>query len=200
MKRLLIIIFAIQLFCVEQAAAQSWLDALKGAASNVIDKATGGKLTAAAIYGTWNYTQPGLKLSASSSALSDVTAAAMSSSIQAKMLPYYEKVGIRAGACKFTFNQDGTFSSTFGQRTSSGTFTFDAQSNQIVLKYESGLLRLGPITAYAYLNGTNLQLLFPMDNLLKILTSLGSASGSLASITTLLKSYDSIKIGFEFSK
>jgi hypothetical protein len=39
-----------------------------------------------------------------------------------------------------------------------------------------------------------------MDNLLKILTSLGSASGSLASITTLLKSYDSIKIGFEFSK
>ena len=53
MKRLLIIIFAMQLFCVEQVVAQSWLDALKGAASNVIDKATGGKLTAAAIYGTW---------------------------------------------------------------------------------------------------------------------------------------------------
>lgn len=200
MKRLLILIFLFQAVAVEKAAAQDWLDALKGAASNVIDKATDGKLTAAAIYGEWNYAQPGLKLSSSSSTLSDVTASALSSSIQAKMVPYYEKVGIREGACKFVFNQDGTFSSTFGQRTSGGTFTFDGQSNQIELKYERGLLKLGTINAYAYMNGTELQLLFPMDNLLKMLSSLGSASSSLEGVTSLLKNYDSIKIGFEFSK
>jgi hypothetical protein len=59
---------------------------------------------------------------------------------------------------------------------------------------------LGAINAYAYMTGGDLQILFPMDNLLKVLTSLGSASGTLATITTLLKSYDSVKVGFEFSK
>jgi hypothetical protein len=50
------------------------------------------------------------------------------------------------------------------------------------------------------MNGTNLQIVFPMDKLLTILTSLGSSIDSLSTITTLLKQYDSVKIGFEFSK
>ena len=109
-------------------------------------------------------------------------------------------MGIKPGACSFVFKEDGTFTSTFGQRTSGGTFTFNAESNQLVLKYETGLLKLGAINAFAYMSGGDLQILFPMDNLLKVLTSLGSASGTLSTITSLLKSYDSIKIGFEFSK
>ena len=99
-----------------------------------------------------------------------------------------------------TFNEDGTFSSTFGQKTATGTFTFNAETNQLALKYDSSLLALGAINAYAYINGANLQLLFPMDKLLTLLTSLGSASSQLSTITTMLKSYDSVKIGFEFSK
>ena len=59
---------------------------------------------------------------------------------------------------------------------------------------------MGAIPAYAYMNGTNLQIVFPMDKLLTILTSLGSSIDSLSTITTLLKQYDSVKIGFEFSK
>ena len=183
-----------------EVQAQNWLDALKNAATTAIDKVTGGKLTAATIYGTWKYSQPGIKLSSSENALSDITASAATGTLQQKMATYYEKVGIRAGACTFVFNEDGTFSSTFGQRTSGGTFTFNAENNQLVLKYESGLLKLGAINAYAYMTGGDLQILFPMDNLLKVLTSLGSASGSLATITMLLKSYDSVKVGFEFSK
>lgn len=183
-----------------QVQAQNWLDALKNAATTAVDKVTGGKLTAATIYGTWNYSEPGIKLSSSDNALSDITAAAATTSIQQKMATYYEKVGIRKGACTFVFKEDGTFSSTFGQRTSSGTFTFNAETNQLVLKYETGLLKLGAINAYAYMTGGDLQILFPMDNLLKMLSSLGSGSGTLSTIMSLLKNYDSVKIGFEFSK
>ena len=132
--------------------------------------------------------------------MSELAASAASSTIQGKLATYYSKVGIKAGACSFTFNSDGTFSSRFGQKTATGTYTFDTSTYKLSLKYNSGLLNLGAIPAYAYMNGTNLQIVFPMDKLLTILTSLGSSIDSLSTITTLLQKYDSVKIGFEFSK
>ena len=199
MKRVLILTIMAVAFTCAEASAQSWLDALKSVASTAIDKVTGGKLTEKGIIGTWNYKQPGVKLS-SSDTLSELAASAASSTIQGKLATYYSKVGIKAGACSFTFNSDGTFSSRFGQKTATGTYTFDTSTYKLSLKYNSGLLNLGAIPAYAYMNGTNLQIVFPMDKLLTILTSLGSSIDSLSTITTLLQKYDSVKIGFEFSK
>lgn len=217
MKKLIIITLAAIAFTTTQAQAQNWLNALKSAATSAIDKVTGGALTEKAIIGTWNYSQPGVKLSSSENALSDITGSALTTTVQQKIAPYYEKVGIKPGICKFVINGDGTFSSTFGQRTFSGTYTFDPKTNALSLKYggtkpattEEGteaaaatpsLFNLGAIPAYAYLNGEKLQIVFPMDKLLNVVTSLGSSVESLSLITELLKSYDSIKIGFEFSK
>lgn len=198
-KSLLLIIACVVIGCID-ASAQNWLEALKGAATTAIDKATGGKLTEKAIIGTWKYSQPAVKLTSSTNALSEVAGGAAASTLQAKIKPYYEKVGIKPGACTFIFKEDGTFSSTFGQRTSTGKYTFDAKTNQISLKYDSGIFNTKAITAYAYINGTNLQLGFAMDKLLTILTTLGSNIESLSMVTELLKQYDSVKIGFEFSK
>ena len=200
MKRIIILAIAAITLTTTNVQAQNWLNALKGVATSAIDKVTGGKLTANALYGTWSYNQPGIKLSSSTNTLSDLTASAATSTLQSKMAKYYEKVGIKAGTCSFVFNQDGTFTSTFGKKTSGGTFTFDAASNQLTLQYNTGLLKLGAINAYAYMNGGNLQILFPMDKLLTLLTALGSTNSSLSTVTSLLKSYDSVKIGFEFSK
>lgn len=211
MKKLIIITLAAIAFTTAEAQAQNWLNALKSAATSAIDKVTGGALTEKAIIGTWNYSQPGVKLSSSENALSDITGSALTTTVQQKIAPYYEKVGIKPGICKFVINEDGTFSSTFGQRTFSGTYTFDPKTNALSLKYggtkpstiaetEASLFNLGAIPAYAYLNGEKLQIVFPMDKLLNVVTSLGSSVESLSLITELLKSYDSIKIGFEFSK
>ena len=200
MKRLLILtLFAIT-FSTSQVQAQNWLDALKSVATSAIDKISGGKLTENAIYGTWQYTQPGIKLSSSTNTLSDLTASAATSGMQQKMATYYEMIGIKAGTCRFEFREDFTFTSTFGQKSLTGTFKFNAENNQLTLTYDSTLLKLGSINTYAYLNGNNLQILFPMDKLLSLMSTLGSASSSLSTITSMLKSYDSIKIGFEFSK
>lgn len=200
MKKFLILTVLAVTLTSTQVQAQSWLDALKSVATSTIDKLTGGKLTANLIYGTWNYSQPGIKLSSSSNTLSDLTATAAVSTLQQKMATYYEMVGIKPGACKFSFKDDGTFTSTFGQKVLSGTFTFYAESNQLTLNYNNSLLKLGSINTYAYLNGSNLQILFPMDKLLTLLSTLGSASDKLSTITSLLKNYDSVKVGFEFSK
>lgn len=200
MKRLFILLTAVLALGCAEASAQSWLDALKGVATSAIDKVTGGKLTEKAIIGTWKYSQPAVKLSSSTNALSDVAASAASSTLQSKIKPYYEKVGIKPGACTFVFKEDGTFTSTIGQKSSTGKYTFDAKNNQIALTYDSGFLKAKAITAYAYMNGENLQLGFAMDKLLDVLTTLGSSIDSLSMVTELLKQYDSIKIGFEFSK
>ena len=204
MKKLIFITLAALTLSATQVQAQNWLNALKSVASSAIDKVTGGELTAKSIIGTWNYSQPGVKLS-SDNALSDLAASAATTTIQDKIAPYYEKVGIKPGVCKFAFNEDGTFSSTFGQRTFSGTYTFDPKTNALALKYggtttAASLVNLGSIPAYAFMNGANLQVVFPMDKLLTVITSLGSNIDSLATITELLKSYKSVKVGFEFTK
>ena len=135
MKKLIIITLAAIAFTTAEAQAQNWLNALKSAATSAIDKVTGGALTEKAIIGTWNYSQPGVKLSSSENALSDITGSALTTTVQQKITPYYEKVGIKPGICKFVINEDGTFSSTFGQRTFSGTYTFDPKTNALSLKY-----------------------------------------------------------------
>ena len=104
MKKILILAIAAITLTATNAQAQAWLDALKGVATNAIDTVTGGQLTANALYGTWSYNQPGIKLSSSTSTLSDLTASAAASTLQTKMATYYEKVGIKAGTCSFVFN------------------------------------------------------------------------------------------------
>lgn len=199
MKRVLILTLAALSLACGEASAQNWLEALKSAASTAIDKVTGGKLTEKGIVGTWKYTQPGVKFS-SENTLSELAASAATSTMQEKLATYYNLVGIKSGACSFTFNSDGTFTSKFGQKTANGTYTFDSSTYKLSLKYNTELLKLGAIPAYAYMNGTNLQIVFPMDKLLSILTSLGSNIDSLSAITSLLEKYDSMKIGFEFAK
>ncbi len=202
MKRIIIMTLALVAFTTSDIYAQNWLDALKGVASSAIDKATGGKLTAKAIIGTWSYSQPGVKLS-SDDTLSELTAAAATTTIQTKIAPYYTKVGIKPGVCKFVINEDGTFSSTFGSKTYSGTYTFDPSTNKLNLKYGSAYMdlgKMGTIPAFAYMNGDKLQIVFGMDKLLTIITTLGSNVDSLSTITMLLQKYNGLKIGFEFSK
>lgn len=198
MKRIILIAALILGVC-NTAHSQNLLDALKGVATTAIEKVAGGKLTAMTMIGTWQYNQPGIKLS-SKDTVSELAAAAATSTIQAQLDTYYQKVGIRPGTCSFTFNQDGTFSSTFGRKSANGHYTFDPETSMLSLQYESGLLKLGTIPAYAYMNGTDLQIVFPVDKLVGLLVSLGSKSTKLAPITSLLQKYDSIKLGFEFSK
>jgi hypothetical protein len=50
------------------------------------------------------------------------------------------------------------------------------------------------------MNGDKLQIVFPVDKLVKILVSLGSKSAKLAPLMAVVEKYDSVKLGFEFAK
>ncbi len=201
MKRKTIILLLMLLACAAGVRAQnSLLDMLKGAASTAVDKATGGALTAQRIVGTWSYAKPGLRLS-SDNALSEIAAAAAASTAEEKMAKYYEMVGIRDGACTFVFNDDGTFSSTVGSKSVSGKYEMDGTTHTLKLVFGAGadIERAHGLNASAYMNGSNLQILFAADKLLDALQFLGNLTTSLQTVSSLLESYDGMMIGFEFS-
>ncbi len=182
-----------------EASAQAWLDALKGAATTAIDKATGGKATELMLPGTWNYASPALKL-VSDNALADAAASALVTGVEQKLEKAYTAIGIKPGACSYTFNTDNTFTAVLGKRKLSGTYTYDAATHAIELKYTSTLLNLGSMKGYAYLDGNSMELVFDCSKLMTFLTKLGSKVSMLSGITKLVENYDGMMIGFGFTK
>lgn len=178
--------------------AQSWLDALKKTATTVADQVTGGQLTAKALIATWNYTKPGVKLGSSDLA-SEIGGAALESTVVAKLESVYQMIGIKPGACSFTFNDDETFLFRIGSRELNGSYEFDASSHALTLQFSKSM-SLGTFNAQAYLSGSELQIVFPADKLVQLMTLLGSKVSSLSTIAELLKNYDNVCIGFGFSK
>lgn len=187
------------------AGAQDWQSALKSVASNVADKATGGALTQLALVATWNYMQPGVKLE-SDNAVADLAASATTASLQSKLAGIYEKAGIKSGSCSVTFSKDSTFSLVIGSRTLKGTYAFESATHGITLTFSgSGELRkFGAMHGFAYLNGTDLQLLFSAAKALSLVQQVGekaaSLNSSLATVNSLASKIDNLYLGFEFAK
>lgn len=190
--------------CVAPAVGQDWKEALKGAASNVVDKATGGKATEALMIGDWQYKAPGVKLQ-SDNALADVGASAVTVQMQSRLEKLYTLVGIRAGACTFSFAADKRFTAAFGSRTFDGTYEFTGESHDIALHFEtSSKFDLGTLNGKAYLSGTDLQIVFPATRLLKMVDVLGEklamVNAAAATVGSLAGKFDNLYLGFEFTK
>lgn len=198
MKKTLLILTA-SLLLAAPAEAQDWKEALKKAATTVADKATDGKLTQYALVGTWSYTGPGIKFESGDLA-AEVGSAALETTLRSHLEKAYAFAGIEPGTCTFTFEKEGAFTAAFGTRNLSGTYEFDASTHLITLHFAKGKYDLGSIPGHAYVSGDKLQLVFPVTKLVGIITSLGSKVSSLATVTTLLKKYENVYLGFEFGK
>lgn len=194
MKKLIVLLVVLCATTVT-VEAQSWLDALKQVATDVVDNATGGQLTAKAIIGTWNYKTPATRMS-SGDALANVGGALAGSTINDKLKPIFEKVGIREGFCTITFNEDGTFAMPVKGRNISGTYEFDPSTHAITLTVG----KMGSFTGYAYISGTNLEIVFPVDKLVDFVTAVGSKISALKSIATMLEKVENAYLGFAFAR
>jgi autotransporter translocation and assembly factor TamB len=194
MKKIFVIAFLCSI-AATPVAAQGWLDILKGAATTAVDKATGGKLTEYALVGTWNYSSPGTKLESTDTA-KELGAVLLEAAIAGQLENIYTKAGLKPGVGTVTFAKDGTFSATLGERTISGTYTFDAAKHRI----EVTVAKAASIGGNVYLSGTELMLVFPITKAVEMITSLGDNVSSLESISKLLEGYDNIYAGAKFSK
>ncbi len=198
MKRLYVVIICL-LFAAPSLQAQSWKDALKNIASNVVDEVTDGALTQYALVGDWSYASPAVRFT-SDDLLAEVGSAAITGTIESKLINVYKLVGFSQGVCSFSFDKEGNMSAKIGKISLTGTYEFDSSSHEVVLKFAAGKVNLGTVKGCAYISGTNLDLVFHADKLLDMVTKLGAKISSLSSLTAVLEKYDGVMVGFKFSK
>lgn len=194
MKKILLMIVAVACFAVP-ASAQNWLETVKKVATDVVDEATGGKLTAVAIVGTWEYKAAASRLEGDD-VLKNVGGAVAGSAIDTKLTGIYEKAGIKEGFCSIAFNSDGTFSMPVKSKSIAGTYVFEPSNHTITLN----VCKLGSFSGYAYISGTDLQIVFPVNRLMNFVTALGAKISAFSTVTALLNQYENAYLGFAFSR
>lgn len=147
--------------------------------------------------GTWNYFGSAIEFE-SDNFLKKAGGAAAASLAESKMNEQLAKLGIKDGTMNFTFNADSTFTSTVGKRTLKGTYSYNASTSVVQLKY----LKLLNVNAKVNCSTEKMDLLFNSDKLLKILALLGSKSSNttLKTVSSLADSYDGMMLGFELKK
>ena len=168
-----------------------------GALGNVIISVIGAqKVTAQDLIGAWSYSGPGCAFT-SENLLAKAGGEVAASQIREKVLPYYQQIGISAQNTNITFNQDGTYSATFKGTPLSGKWTYDEASCKVTLS--SLLLN---INCYAKRNYNGIGLLFESSKLLTILQTMAALSGNqtVQAVGEISKSYDGLRVGFDFAK
>lgn len=132
--------------------------------------------------------------------MSELGGSALSSSVEKKLDPVYQLAGIKPGACHFTFDTDGAFEALLGTHSLNGTYEFNPETHAITLHFSKAPGKLGSLTGHAYLSGSQMQLVFPSEKLMELLSGIGAKIASLQPLTASLEKYKSIAIGFNFSK
>ena len=177
--------------------AQSWADLLnKDNISKVVNAITGNTETID-MAGTWSYKSSAIEFE-SDNLLMKAGGAAAATMAENKLNEQLTKVGIKEGQMSFTFNADSTFTSTVGKKKLSGTYSYNASTKQVDLKY----LKLLNLHAKVNCTSNSMDLLFNSDKLLKLMTFLGSKTNSTAlkTVSSLAENYDGMMLGFGLKK
>ena len=172
-------------------------DVLGSILGDIIGTVTGGMMNQNSIQGTWSYTAPCVQFE-SENLLAKAGGAVIASKVESNLDSYYQKVGIKPGACKFVFGADNKLSMVIGGKTHTGTYKFDANSKTITMTGQFG----NNLTAYVSQNGNLLGLTFDASKLLTLLTAYtaNSASTQLSTIGSIAQNYTGMKVGFKFAK
>ncbi len=172
---------------------------LQNLAGSLLGNLLGSTLSAESIVGTWQYSGPDCVFE-SENLLMKAGGEVAAASLEAKITPYLEKVGIRSGQLKYTFNTDGTYVMTIGNRNISGQYTLDTKNKTVTMYYLNGLAQS---TAHVSLMTGKLSFLYEADKLLTMVKSISALAGNNATIstlTTLLDAYNGLLIGLEMKK
>ncbi len=164
--------------------------------SKVVNAVTGHTETVD-MTGTWRYTGSAIEFE-SENLLKKAGGTVAASAAEQKLDEQLAKVGIKEGQLSFTFNADSTFVSTLGKRKLNGTYSYDAGTQMLHLRY----MKLIPMNAKVNYTTQQMDLLFEADKLLKLITFLSSKSSSatLKAISSLADSYDGMMLGYELKR
>ncbi|WP_274950535.1 DUF4923 family protein [Bacteroides cutis] len=189
-------IFIATLLLTTNSQAQSLKDLFnKENIEKVVSTVTG--KTSINMIGTWTYSGSAIEFE-SDNMLNKAGGAVAAGVAEKKLDEQLSKVGIKNGQMTYTFNADSTFSAKLGTRDLKGTYSYDASSQQVKMKFA----KLLPLNAKVNCTSTSMDLLFNSDKLLKLITTLSGKSNNstLKTISSLASSYDGMMLGFSLKK
>lgn len=155
-----------------------------------------GKNTAS-MTGTWEFSGAALEFE-SDNLLQKAGGSLAATAVEKKLDGFLEKVGIEPGQMSFTFNEDSTFQTTVKGKNLKGNYSYDEATQKINLKFA----KLIGINTKVNCTSQQMELLFPSDKLLDLISFLASKSNNstLQSISSLADSYDGMMLGFTMQK
>ena len=155
-----------------------------------------GKNTAS-MTGTWEFSGAALEFE-SDNLLQKAGGSLAATAVEKKLDGFLEKVGIEPGQMSFTFNEDSTFQTTVKGKNLKGNYSYDEATQKINLKFA----KLIGINTKVNCTSQQMELLFPSDKLLDLISFLASKSNNstLQSISSLADSYDGMMLGFTLKK
>ncbi len=167
-----------------------------GTLGNVLASVLGGsaKPTKKQIIGSWSYSSPGCAFT-SEQLLAKAGGEVVAAQIKQKLQPTYQTLGVNSNNTKVTFTENNTFSASFAGVNINGSYTFDEASSKVTMKGT-----LITLNCYAKRNIDGIALLFESSKLLTLLQTISAMSGNatLQTVGELSKSYDGLRLGFDF--
>lgn len=151
--------------------------------------------TSSQIVGTWTYQKPAVMFT-SSNALKSAAGSLGSAAVENKLQTYLSKVGITKGKMAMVFESDKTFSVTLsGKKIASGTYTIEG--NEVSLTFKG---KKNPCKVTPQLDNGTLVIVMDATKLKTFMENLGNNVSQLASVVSLLKQADGMKIGVRLGK
>ncbi|MBO7230737.1 MAG: DUF4923 family protein [Bacteroidaceae bacterium] len=206
---------------VVEEVADEVVDTDNSLVSNVLGTLIGNSLTfsKSVLVGTWNYEGAACVLE-SENALADIGGSVATSKIEETLDGYLAKVGVKSGACSFTFMENDSCCFTVNGRDIRGTYKLDVEEKRIDFSFLREKLNMKSYVSY---NVTDVNLVFDADKLLDLIknvtssvsdktstlssissasssTKLSTATATLNTVSTLVANYDGMMLGMKLKK
>lgn len=151
------------------------------------------------LVGTWKYNGASCKFE-SENLLKQAGGEFIASSVESKIDDTFSKIGIQKGSSSITFAEDGTCNYAMGDRAIAGTYEFDQTTGKLTVTGTVGLVKT---EGYVVKNSDgSISVLYDADKLLNLVNMISAKTSntSIKTISSLLGSYDGIKVGMNLAK
>lgn len=192
-------LFALSQANMSSATNQVNLGNILGTATQALENLTAtDKFDVNSLVGNWSYKSPAVQFNSSNS-LQKLGGVAAGTTIENKLAPYYNKLGLN----KLTLSVDDDMNFVFTEGKIKLTGKISKEDSKLYFQFNAfNKISLGKVGAVATKSGNKLSLSFDAKKLVQVIKTAGQLSGnaSLKQIVSLLEKYDGIYVGASFEK
>ncbi len=174
---------------------------IKGFLTGIVEEATEtDEFKLSDLEGSWDYYSPAVNLE-SDNAISEIGGSAANASIEEKLSPYYDRLGLNK--MTMTFDKDANFTIKIKKITLSGVVTRN-EKGALVFEFKPlAKIPMGKIAAKATKNINNtLELTFDATKFVKLVQTISSYANNatIDSLSAIIDNYNGIYLGAKMKK